>query len=355
MKVTTGIGQEDLAAVPERVKRIEALGYDGVQTNETSHNPFLALALVAEHSSSLRLSTSIAQSFVRSPTTMAYAAFDLQRFSKGRLWLGMGSQVKGQIERRFGMPWTAPGPRMRDYIGAMRAVFDCWQEKKQLDYQGTHYKLSVMTPNHRPSPLPEGLPVPRIELAAVGPYMCRLVGEVCDGVDLHTFNTAEVVKYNVLPNIEEGLKRSGRTMADLEISGGGMIATGPDEAAVQKAIDGVRWSVAFYGSTRTYLSVWKLHGWEETGLKLHELSVTNGWDKMAALITDEMVEAFAAVGTYEQIGDKILERFGSFATSVGLPLPALEHEAKLLPSIRLLQSARNPWEPRPNTLFAAAQ
>ena len=344
MKVETGIGQDDLGAVAERVKRAEALGFDGVTSVETSHNPFLALALAAEHSTSLSLNTSIAQSFVRSPTTMAYAAFDLQRFSKGRFRLGLGSQVKGQIERRFGMPWTAPGPRMKDYIAAMRAVWSCWQDKTPLNYQGSHYKLNVMNPVHSPRPLPEGIAFPEVYLAAMGPYMCRLAGEVCKGALLHPFNTAETVKVNALPPILEGLKRSGRTMADFDISGGGMIATGPDEEAVQRSLEGVRSQISFYGSTRTYMSVWDVHGWGETGLKLHELSVTNGWAQMPGLVTDEMVRAFAAVGTYEQIGDRILERFGDFDTMVSLPLPAPEHEKLLMPSIRLLQSASSRWQ-----------
>jgi probable F420-dependent oxidoreductase len=344
VKIETGLGQQDLGSVGERVKRAEELGYDSVSTAETSHNPFIGLALAAEHSSTIELSTSIAQSFVRSPTTMAYAAFDIQRFSRGRLYLGLGSQVKGQIERRFGMPWVAPGPRMRDYISAMRAVFECWQENKQLNYQGTHYKLSVMTPNHRPSPLPEGIPFPKIGLAAVGPYMCRLAGEVCDGVRLHTFNTEAYLYETAIPRLKQGARKAGRTMADIDISGGGMIATGPTEADVERAKAGVKWSIAFYGSTRTYLEVWKLHGWEETGLKLHELSVSNGWDKMSSLITDEMVDTFAAVGTYDIIGEKIIERFGNFATRVGLPLPSTPEQQRMLaPSIKVLKDHKNPW------------
>ena len=340
MKVETNLPVDDVSAIPAAVRRAEALGFDGITVPETAHNPFVALTLAAEHSTRLRLATSVAQAFVRSPTTMAYAAFDLQRFSGGRLHLGLGSQVKGQIERRFGMPWSAPAPRMKDYILAMRAVWSCWQEGSQLNYQGTHFRLNVMTPNHRPRPLPEGIPMPLVAIAAVLPYMTRLAGQICDGVRLHGFNTEAYVQNVALPNLRQGAARAGRTLDGFDISGGGMIATGPTEDEVAKAIERTRWSIAFYGSTRTYTVVWAQHGWEETGRRLHELSVTNGWDEMPKLITDEMVQTFAAIGTYEQIGDRILERFGNFATTVGLPLPAPEHEHLLAPSLRRLQEAR---------------
>ena len=340
MRVETYVPIDDFRAIPAAVRCAETLGFDGVVVPETSHNPFMPLALAAEHSTRLTLATSVAQALVRSPTTTAYAAFDLQRFSGGRFSLGLGSQVKGQIERRFGMPWTAPGPRMRDYILAMRAVWACWQTRSPLDYQGTHYRLNVMTPNHRPGPLADGVSVPAVALAAVLPYMTQLAGEICEGVRLHPFSTERYVRDITLPNLKKGAARAGRSLDGFDISGGGMIATGPTQDAVAKAIEQVRWSVAFYGSTRTYTTVWAQHGWEATGLALHELSVTNGWDRMPALITDEMVRTFAAVGTYEEIGDRILERFGGFATRVALPLPAPEHEKLLLPSLRRVQAAK---------------
>jgi len=342
MYVEAGLPLDDLSDIAAAVRRAEALGFDGVVVPETQHNPFAALALAAEHSQRVTLATSVAQAFVRSPTTMAYAAFDLQRFSHGRLMLGLGSQVKGQIERRFGMPWSAPATRMRDYILAMRAVWECWQTESQLNYEGTHFRLNVMTPNHRPHPLPAGTPFPSIQLAAVKPYMCRLAGELCQGVRMHAFSTEAYVREHVLPNLEKGAERSGRTLADLDISGGGMIATGPTQDDVNRAVERVRWQIAFYGSTRTYSSVWELHGWGETGRKLHEHSVTNGWSQMPGLITDEMVRTFAAVGTYDQIGDRIVERFGGFATRTQLPLPEPEHEAPLVRALRRVQESRMP-------------
>lgn len=342
MQVEAALPTGDFRAIATDVGRAEALGFDGIVVPETAHNPFAALALAAEHSQRLTLATSVAQAFVRSPTTMAYGAFDLQRFSGGRLLLGLGSQVKGQIERRFGMPWSAPAPRMRDYIRAVRAVWTAWQDVSQLDYQGSHYRLNVMTPNHRPQPLPDGIPFPPIYLAAVLPRMCQLAGELCQGVRLHAFNTEAYVRAAVLPNLQRGAARAGRSLADLDISGGGMIATGATAEDVAKAVEHIRWQIAFYGSTRTYTAVWAVHHWEETGRQLHELSVTNGWQRMPALVTDEMVRTFAAVGTYPEIGERILSRFGRFGTRVTLPLPAPEHEALLTPSLRLLQETRVP-------------
>jgi probable F420-dependent oxidoreductase len=340
MRVETHLPIDDLSDIPAAVRRAEALGFDGVVVPETAHNPFMALTLAAEHSTRLRLATSVAQAFVRSPTTTAYASFDLQRLSGGRFHLGLGSQVKGQIQRRFGMPWSAPAPRMKDYILAMRDVWSCWQNNTPLNYQGTHFRLNVMTPNHRPKPLPAELSFPSVTIAAVLPYMTRVAGELCDGVRLHSFATQRYVQNVTLPNLRKGAARTGRALDDFEISGGGMIATGANTVAVQKAVEKVRWSIAFYGSTRTYTSVWEQHGWEDIGFQLHELSVTNGWDKMPALITDEMVHTFAAVGTYEQIGDKILERFGAFANCISLPFPTPAEEKLLLPSLRRLQEAK---------------
>lgn len=340
MRVEAQLPIEDLSSIPDAVRRAEDLGFDGVVVPETAHNPFMALALAAEHSTRLTVATSVAQAFVRSPTTTAYAAFDLQRLSHGRFRLGLGSQVKGQIERRFGMSWSAPAPRMRDYILAMRAVWACWQQRSPLNYQGTHYRLNVMTPNHRPSPLPPDVSFPPVAIAAVLPYMTQLAGEICQGVRLHVFSTERYVQNVTLPNLRKGAARAGRSLQGFDVSGGGIIATGPTREAVAKEVEHARWSLAFYGSTRTYTTVWAQHGWEQTGAKLHELSVTNGWDRMPGLVTDEMVNTFAAVGTYEEIGDKILERFGGFATSVALPLPEPEHAKLLLPSIRRVQAAR---------------
>lgn len=342
MKVEAALPVDSLSRIGADVARAEALGFDGVVVPETAHNPFAALALAAEHSERLSLATSVAQAFVRSPTTTGYAAFDLQHFSDGRLLLGLGSQVKGQIERRFGMPWSAPAPRMRDYIGALRAVWACWQDGSALNYQGSHYRLNVMTPNHRPRPLPDGVPFPPLYLAAVLPRMCQLAGELCQGVRLHGFNTEAYVREVVLPNLQRGAARSGRSLTDLDISGGGMIATGATADDLARAVEQVRWQIAFYGSTRTYTVVWALNGWEEIGRRLHELSVSNGWQRMPELISDEMVQTFAAVGTYPEIGEQILRRFGSFGTRVTLPLPAPEHESLLAPSLRLLQETRMP-------------
>ena len=333
---------DDLHAVPAESRRAEELGFDGVVVAETTHNPFAALALAAEHTRRLTLATGIALAFVRSPTTTAYAAFDLQRFSGGRFVLGLGSQTAWQIRRRFGMPWSAPAAQMRDYIRALHAVWTCWQGETPLDYQGTHYRLDVMTPNHRPPPLPAGVPVPPVHLAAVGPRMCDLAGELCRGVVLHPFATEAYVRGVALANVRRGAERGGRSLAELDIAGGGMIATGATPEDVHRESERVRRQIAYYGHFPEYVAVWEQHGWEETGRGLQALAAADRWQEAPALVTDEMVRTFAAVGTYAEIGERVLERFGGFATRVSLPLPAPEHAALLGPSLRLLRDAVRP-------------
>ena len=342
MRVDALLPLDDLRMIPADSRRAEELGFDGVVVAETTHNPFVALALAAEHTGRVTLATQIALAFVRSPTTTAYAAFDLQRFSGGRFILGLGSQTKWQITRRFGMPWSAPAAQMRDYIQALHAIWSCWQEETSLDYQGTHYRLDVMTPNHRPPPLPAGVPFPPVQLAAVGPRMCEVAGELCQGVLLHPFATESYVRRVALENVRRGAERAGRALADLDVGGGGMIATGATPEDVERELEQVRWQIAYYGHFPEYIAVWEQHGWQETGRGLQALAAANRWDEAPALVTDEMVRTFAAVGTYAEIGERVLERFGSFATRASLPLPTREHESLLRPSLRLLQDAGRP-------------
>jgi probable F420-dependent oxidoreductase len=342
VKVDALLPLEDLRTIPDDSRQAEDLGFDGVAVPETTHNPFMALALAAEHTRQIRLSTQIALAFVRSPTTTAYAAFDLQRLSGGRLVLGLGSQTRWQITRRFGMPWSAPAERMHDYIRALHAVWQCWQAEAPLDYVGPHYRLDVMTPNHRPPPLPAEVPLPPVHLAAVGPRMCRVAGDLCAGVRLHPFATLAYVQRVALDHVRRGTEAAGRSLAELEVSGGGMVATGATPEDLRREVEQVRRMIAYYGSFPEYIGVWELHGWQDTGRRLQELATHDRWPETPALVSDEMVRTFAAVGPYADIGERILERFGSFAASVSLPLPAPEHGALLEPSLRLLQTSRLP-------------
>ena len=294
----------------------EDAGFDAVMTVELGHDVFTPLAVAALETQRVELTPSIAVAFPRSPTVLAHQAWDLQANSNGRFVLGLGSQVKGHNERRFGIPWTAPAPRLKDYVRALRAIWRCWETRGKLNYQGTHYKLSLMTPDF--SPEPTGLPMAPITISAVGEAMLRVAGEVADGVRLHPICSRKYLEQVCLPHITEGLRRGGRARENFDINGGGFVATGPDEAAVAQAMEAVRRRVGFYGSTRSYLPILALHGLEDLGLKLHRMSVEGSWGKMAAEVPDDVVRIFAACGTYDTIVQDIAHRFGGVADSIDL-------------------------------------
>jgi len=311
MRVLNTLPQDKLNDVAEAARQIEAGGYDGVVTLENRHDPFLPLAIAATASSSLSLQTGIAISFSRSPMVAANLGWDLQAASNGRFVLGIGSQVKGHNVRRFSVPWSAPAPRMREYVQAVKAIWRCWKDGEQLDYQGNHYQFTLMTPNFVPEPIDSR--APPVTIAAVGPAMLKVAGEECDGARLHPFCTRPYLEKVVLPKLESGLAKSGRMRENFQISGGGFIATGPDQQTVDEMFEWVRMRIGFYGSTPSYWPVLKLHGLEELGHKLNHMSKNNLWEEMTGEISDDVVKLFCAVGTYETIGRAIEERFGGIS------------------------------------------
>ena len=319
MKVYAGIGDEDLRKVAGHAERIEALGFDGVTLPEIKLDPFLASTLAAEHTSNVELSTDIALAFPRSPMTTAYMAWAIQDLSRGRFHLGLGTQVKGHIQRRFSVPWDSPGPRLKEYVRSLREIWDCWQNGTPLNFQGNFYNFNLMTPFFAPGPIDH--PTIPIGISAVNTYNIQSAGEVCDSLRLHGFCTGKYVDEVVLPNLEKGLKRADRSMKDLEITGGGFVITGATDEDVARGVEEARQSMSFYGSTRTYNPVFDIHGWGHLTGELHQLSLNGEWKKMIGLITDEMVEAFSAIGTYDKIADAIKARFGAWATQTSLPLP----------------------------------
>jgi probable F420-dependent oxidoreductase len=298
----------------------EAVGFAAVMTVELGHEVFTPLAFAALATARVELTPSIAVAFPRSPTITAIQARDLQANSQGRFVLGLGSQVKGHNERRFGIPWSAPAPRLKDYVGAVRALWRCWEKGERLDYRGEHYRLDLMTPDF--SPEPTGLPMVPIAIAAVGEAMLRVAGEVCDGVRLHPLCSRRYLEQIAVPQLAQGMRRGGRERAHFDLFGGGFVATGPDAAAVAAEIERVRRRIAFYASTRTYRPVLALHGLEELGLKLHALSVEGRWDDMAGEISDEVVRIFAACGPYAELAGLIETRYGGLADSIELNFPA---------------------------------
>jgi probable F420-dependent oxidoreductase len=319
MRVICHIPNDDLRAAETAARAAEAAGFGGLVALENAHEPFMPLALAALATSRIQIGSGVAIAFPRSPTITAHAAWDLQQASKGRFYLGLGPQVKGHNERRYGITWTPPAPRMRDYIGAVRAIWRAWETQTPLDYQSEHYTLTLMTPNFSPKPL--GLPRIPVAIAAVGPAMQRMAGAVCDGIRLHPFNTKRYLEENSLANIRAGLERAGRPREQIEVVAGAFIATGKDQAAVAKMREYIRFRIAFYCSTRSYWAVLRLHGIEELGERLRPYPAENRWSEMAALIPDDVVELFATVGTHDEIAAKIAARYGGLVDAISMFVP----------------------------------
>ena len=319
MKVQASYSEYSVQGISEAARKAEERRYDIFSSSETGHNPYLPLVLAAEHTEQVQLQTSIALSFARSPMDTAYIAWDLQNLSKGRLSLGLGSQVRGHIVRRFSMPWSAPAPRMREYIVALKHIWDSWQNGTKLDFAGDHYSFNLMPPFFNPGPIDN--PDIQVSIAGVNPNMLRVAGEVCDGVILHSFNTPRYTREVVLPNLQLGAERTGRSIEDIQISGGGFIVTGANEEELEKNKQETKSRISFYASTRSYADVMKTHGWDDTHEKLYRMSIDGQWNEMGAQITEEMLENFAVVGTYDEIAPKIKSTYGRYATSVAFSMP----------------------------------
>ncbi len=320
MRVFTPLPMRHWRDVAPAAQKAEAAGFDALMTVELGHDVFTPLAFAALATGHVELTPSIAVAFPRSPTVTAMQAWDLHANSAGRFVLGLGSQVKGHNERRFGVAWTAPAPRLRDYIGALRAIWRCWETRGRLDYRSEHYTLTLMTPDF--SPEPTGLPMVPVTVSAVGEAMLRMAGQSCDGVRLHPICSRKYLEEVCLPNLHTGMRRGGRKREHFDVHGGGFVCTGPDAASVAAAMETVRARIAFYGSTRTYLPILALHGLEELGAKLHRLSVAGRWAEMPALISDDVVRVFAACATFDGLASAIERRFGGAADACDLVLPS---------------------------------
>ncbi|MBA3302716.1 MAG: LLM class F420-dependent oxidoreductase [Acidimicrobiia bacterium] len=297
----------------------EAAGYDAIWTAETSHDPFFPLLLAAEHTERLELGTGIAVAFARNPMTLANIGYDLQRYSGGRFILGLGSQIKPHITRRFSMEWSHPAARMRELIAAIRHIWDAWDEGTKLDFRGDFYTHTLMTPFFDPGPNPAGQA--RIFLAAVGELMTEVVGEVCDGILCHAFTTEQYLRDVTLPALERGAQRAGRSVKDIEISGPAFVVTGTTEEEMAASAVGVRRQIAFYGSTPAYRTVLDHHGWGELQPELNALSKQGEWETMGTLVDDEMLETFAIVAEPEDLARRMHERYGDVVDRVSFYAP----------------------------------
>lgn len=318
MKVDGGI-TPTLRDVPEAARGLEAVGYDGAWTAETAHDPFFPILLGAEHTERLELGTGIAVAFARNPMILANIGWDLQAFSGGRVMLGLGSQIKAHIEKRFSMPWSQPAARMREFILAMRAIWACWNDGSKLDFRGDFYSHTLMTPFFNPGPNPHG--DPRVFLAAVGERMTEVAGEVADGIILHGFTTERYVREVTMPALERGWAKAGKERAQFELSGPMFVVTGSTEEEMETARAGTRQQIAFYGSTPAYRGVLELHGWGDLQDDLNRLSKQGEWVEMGKLIDDEILDTFAVVGEPEEIPGLMLARYGDLLDRVSFYAP----------------------------------
>jgi probable F420-dependent oxidoreductase len=310
----------DPAGVVGQAVDAEAAGYDAIWSAETSHDPFLPLVLAAEHTDRLQVGTGIAVAFARNPMTLAVTANDLQTMSTGRFLLGLGSQIKPHIEKRYSMAWSHPAPRMRELILAVRAIWASWADGSRLAFRGEYYRHTLMTPMFDPGPNPFGNPP--VFLAAVGPLMTEVAGEVADGLLAHAFTTERYLRESTLPALERGLAVSGRTRADVQISYPGMVVTGVDEEAFVQSAAATRKQLAFYGSTPAYRPVLELHGWGDLQTELNTLSKRGAWDDMALLIDDEVLDTFAVVGALDTIAAKVRARYGGLVDRFNVYAPS---------------------------------
>jgi len=297
---------------------LERAGYDGAWSAETGHDPLLIVAAAASTTTTLELGTGIVVAFARSPMITATMANDVQLLSRGRLLLGLGSQIKPHIEKRYSMPWSHPAPRMREYVLAMRAIWTCWNEGTELNFRGEFYRHTLMSPFFNPGPNPYG--APRVYLAAVGELMTEVAGEVADGLLVHPFTTERYIREVTLPALERGLAKSGRAIEGFPISFSGLVATGESSEDLADATKKVRGQIAFYGSTPAYRGVLELHGWGDLQRELNTLSKTGEWERMGELIDDDVLNTFSVVAAPNEVGaivrtrlDDVISRFSIYS------------------------------------------
>jgi probable F420-dependent oxidoreductase len=324
MKFDASLLVHDLEQMPALARFADETGFDGIWTFETAHEPFLPLVLAAEHSRRLSVGTSIAVAFARSPAILAYLAWDLARFSKGRFILGLGTQVKGHNERRFGVKWEKPVEKMREVILAVRAIWDCWQHRTRLNFQGEFFKLNLMTPFFSPEPH-EHHRIP-IFVAGVNRRMCQLAGELCEGFHAHPLHTAHYLRERVIPNIETGLLKAGRLRRSLEVSSSIFVIPTDDPQRAAKYENEIREQIAFYASTPPYRPVFDLEGWGDVADELKAKAARGRWNELPSLITDEMLDRFVLRGAWADLPEKVLQKYDGLLDRVSYYFPIVPGE-----------------------------
>ncbi|HLA23974.1 MAG TPA: TIGR03617 family F420-dependent LLM class oxidoreductase [bacterium] len=316
MKFDTRLVYGSLAEIPDLAHAAERTGFDGIWLEETAHEPFLGAALACEHTARVDVGTNVAIAFARSPTVLAHLAWDLAALSAGRFILGLGTQVKGHVVRRFGMPWDAPAPRLRDTIRAIRAVWAAWRSGEPLNYRGQFYTLTLMTPFFTPPH--HDYPIP-VATAGVNPTMCRVAGEVADAFQVHPLHTPSYLREVILPAIRRGERRAGRGRT-VTINASVFALIGESLAELDAARAEARRTIAFYASTPSYRPLLTHHGWDGIGARLSALAARGEWIQMAGEVTDEMLETIAVSGSPREVGRQVRARYDGLADRVGVYL-----------------------------------
>ena len=336
MRVETGLYSCPMSRVAALAQQAEALGYDGLTCSEVRHEPFVVASVAAAATSRIEISTSVAIAFPRSPMVVAEATHNLQELSGGRFTVGLGTQVRGHVTRRFSSVWDSPGPRLREYVESLRAIWACFNGAP-LKYEGQFYQFTLMTPEFNFGPTPHPL---RIDLAAINPYNVETAATLARGLRVHGFNTAEYLRDVIWPVVDDAAERAGRPLDDFEMIGGGFLAAGADEHEVREAREQIRRRVAFYGSTRAYAPIFERHGLGSLGPALRELIGQGRWGDLHTLVNDEVLDRFCMAGTYRTIAERVGERLGGIVDRVSLPLPenAADYREEIVAAVQALKA-----------------
>lgn len=340
MHIATTVPTHDPRNAGSLFAELERIGYDAGFSFESKHDPFLPLALASQTTTQLRLGTAVAIGFARNPMVLANIGYDLQQLTEGRFVLGLGSQIRPHIEKRFSSTWSKPAARMRELVLAIRAIWDCWEGRSELRFEGEFYRHTLMTPAFDPGPNPFG--PPPVFIGGFGPRMIEVAGEVADGLIVHPFNTRRSLESMVVPALQRGAATAGRSVDDVELVWVSMVVTWADDEQHDIALRSVKDQLAFYGSTPAYAPVLDLHGHGDLHLELNRLSKAGRWDEMAALIPDDLVEEIAVVGPRSEIAAKLVARAEGITDRIGLvnnrnPDPALF--ADIVADLRVLTAS----------------
>ena len=326
MKLDANLGTEGrfMRNVRDIARAAEALGFAGLWTSETKHDAFLPLAIAANETEKIQLGTSVAIAFSRSPMEVAQTAWDLQALSDGRFVLGIGTQVKAHVRRRFSMPWDRPVARLREYVGALRAIWGSFQTEGPLSFEGEFYRHTLMTPFFNPGPIAH--PEIPVYIAGVNTGLAALAGELCDGFHVHPFHSPEYIRKTIKPTIAEGAEKAGRDQEEVTLATSVFVVTGESDEEIGEQREKIRAQISFYASTPTYRTVLEAHGWEDLGEELAKLARDKKWDEMPKLITDEMLDTFVVEATPDEVGPALKERYEGLIDRVTLYTPFVPGE-----------------------------